>query len=152
MKEIIQHALAATQQLVDRKKIQVNLDLPEEVPPIAGDRDRLIQVMVNLISNAIKFCDPIIGRIRINLNVRPYHLRIDVTDNGVGISKKNQAIIFDEFRQVKDTTKGRPSGSGLGLAISKRIIKFHHGRIWVKSEQGKGSTFSFTLPLADISL
>jgi signal transduction histidine kinase len=74
-------------------------------------------------------------------------LKVDVRDNGIGISRKDQKIIFQEFQQVKDTSTGRPPGSGLGLAITKRIIDFHKGKIWVKSKPGKGSTFSFTLPL-----
>lgn len=151
MDQVIRHALSTTRQLLESKKIDVDLKLPEHVPTITGDSDRLVQVMVNLVSNAIKFCRPDRGLLTVKLSVRPYHLRVDVMDNGVGIGKKDQAIIFDEFRQVKSTGKGKPAGSGLGLAISKRIIKFHHGRIWVKSELNKGSTFSFTLPLADVS-
>jgi Na+/proline symporter/nitrogen-specific signal transduction histidine kinase len=151
MHQVIRQALSSTRQLLESKKIKVDLKLPDHVPTIAGDSDRLVQVMVNLISNAIKFCDPKKGLLTVKLSVRPYHLRVDVQDNGVGIIKKDQTIIFDEFRQVKSSGKGKPAGSGLGLAISKRIIKFHHGRIWVKSELNKGSTFSFTLPLADIS-
>jgi signal transduction histidine kinase len=150
MKRIVEQALSTTRQLVEQKRIAVDLKLPEHVPTIAGDGDRLMQVMVNLVSNAIKFCDPEKGRIGVFLAVRPYHLRVDVRDNGSGIRKKDQAIIFDEFRQIKRNAAGRPVGSGLGLAICKRIIKFHHGRIWVESEAGKGSTFSFTLPLADV--
>jgi signal transduction histidine kinase len=79
------------------------------------------------------------------------NLRVDVIDNGIGISKENQEIIFEKFRQVRDATRGRPAGSGLGLTITKRIIDHHKGEIWVESEPGKGSTFSFSLPLKNES-
>ena len=72
---------------------------------------------------------------------------MDVADNGIGIHKKDQAIIFEKFRQAKTEPKGRPAGTGLGLTITKQILEFHHGRIWVKSTPGKGTVFSFTLPI-----
>ena len=145
--EIIQDALTATDRLIQDKHINLSMHLPEQVPMVNGDRDRLMQVMVNLISNAVKFCDNNQGLIDIALFVENDHLRVDVKDNGIGISPEDQAIIFEKFRQVKDTERGRPSGTGLGLAITRHIIQFHSGEIHVESEPGKGSTFSFTLPL-----
>ncbi len=150
MREVIQDALIATGQLIQEKNIDVTLNLPQRVPETGGDRDRLIQVMVNLISNAAKFCDSVNGKIIINLKVKDTMLQVDVKDNGIGISRKNQKIIFEKFRQVKDTSRGRPAGSGLGLTITKRIINFHNGSIWVKSAPGQGSIFSFTLPIHSI--
>ena len=87
------------------------------------------------------------GRIAIKLTPENGSLRVDVADNGIGIQKKDQDIIFEKFRQVKTTSKGKPAGTGLGLAITKQIIEFHNGRIWVESDPGKGTVFSFTLPL-----
>ena len=152
IKEVILDALSATTQLIKEKNILIEHRLPERVPIITGDRDRLIQVMVNLVSNAVKFCDNNQGRIDVILNVEAKQLRVDVKDNGIGISAADTKIIFDEFRQIKDTTRGRPRGSGLGLAIAKRIIDFHGGRIWVESELGQGSTFSFVLPLEAMNI
>ena len=146
LRDIITDALTATQQLVQDKNIQIDRRLPERVPAIAGDRDRLIQVMVNLISNAVKFCEDGQGKILITVDVAQDQLKVDVKDNGIGISEADQKVIFEEFRQIKHTTRGRPHGSGLGLAIARRIIDFHGGNIWVDSKPGKGSTFSFTLP------
>ncbi len=146
-KEVIKDAISATSRLTQDNNIQVDLNLPDSITLIDGDRDRLIQVMVNLISNAAKFCGNTMGIISIYLTLKTDHLKIDVKDNGIGISRKNQKIIFQEFRQVKDSSMGRPAGSGLGLAITKKIIDFHKGNIRVKSKPGKGSTFSFTLPL-----
>ena len=137
--------------LILDKNIQLETDLPEQSPQIAGDRDRLIQVLVNLISNAVKFCDRDHGKITISLNVEADYLRTDVKDNGIGISPENHKIIFEKFQQVKDASKGRPVGTGVGLTITRRIIDFHRGKIWVQSELGKGATFSFRLPLAEFS-
>jgi signal transduction histidine kinase len=82
------------------------------------------------------------------MRVASDHVHISLSDNGIGISSKDQKIIFDKFRQVKSTAGGRPKGTGLGLAITRSIIAFHGGRIWVESSVGEGSTFHFTLPLA----
>ena len=149
LKQVIEEAAVSVNQLIFDKNIQLELDLPELVPLISGDRDRLIQVMVNLISNAVKFCDRDQGMIIISLKVEADYLRTDVKDNGIGISPEDQEIIFNKFQQVKDASRGRPSGTGVGLTITRRIIDFHRGKLWVQSEVGKGSTFSFTLPLTE---
>ena len=145
-KKIVADALTATQPLFEDKNIRIDRNLPENIPLITGDRDRLIQVMVNLISNAAKFCVDDQGHIVITVSLDPEQLTVHVMDNGIGISDANQRVIFEDFRQIAHATRGRPHGSGLGLAITKRIVEFHGGRIWVDSELGKGSTFSFTLP------
>jgi len=151
LKTVIKDAAVSVNQLILEKNIRLELNLPERAPLIAGDRDRLIQVMVNLISNAVKFCDHDQGIITISLTVEANDLRTDVTDNGIGISPEDQEIIFQKFQQVKDASRGRPSGTGVGLTITRHIIDFHRGKIWVHSELGKGSIFSFTLPLAEYS-
>jgi signal transduction histidine kinase len=127
--------------------VQLALDLPEKVPPVLADRDRLMQVMLNLISNAVKFCDRRAGRIAIRLHVLGDALRVDVHDNGVGIHPADQEIIFEKFRQVGDTLTEKPQGTGLGLPISRQIVQHFGGTLWVDSTLGEGSTFSFTLPL-----
>ena len=145
--DIITDAVTASAQLIRDNRIHLDQDLTPDIKLIRGDRDRLMQVMMNLISNAIKFCDRKNGRIKIKLTLGKDHVRVDVEDNGIGIHKKEQEIIFEKFRQAKTESKGRPAGTGLGLTITKQIIEFHHGRIWVKSKPGKGTVFSFTLPL-----
>jgi signal transduction histidine kinase len=144
--EIIQDAVASTRQLVEDKNITIDYELNDHTPPISGDRDRLVQVIVNLISNAVKFCDAHRGKITIRLTANTAQVQVDVQDNGIGIKAKDQSKIFEKFQQVKDPARGRPYGTGIGLTISKRIIDFHHGKIWVKSKPGMGSTFSFSLP------
>jgi len=146
-KEVIDDALQATRQFISDNRIELQISLADNLPELNGDRDRLIQVMVNLISNAVKFCRQPGGQIAIRGYVQDGNLTVEVQDNGVGIDPKDQKIIFEKFRQVKDTTRGRPQGSGLGLAITKSIIDHHGGRIWVVSKPPYGSTFIFTLPL-----
>jgi len=143
---VILEAVESTRQLIEEKKIALSMDLDEYLPTTYGDHDRLIQVMVNLISNAVKFCPSTDGTLAITLRSEKSDIRVDVKDNGIGISKKDRAIIFDKFRQVKSSETGRPAGSGLGLSITKHIVGFHKGRLWVKSKPGKGATFTFTLP------
>ncbi len=148
MLHVIQDAVAATRQLVSEKQIRLSLSLPPSVPNIAGDRDQLIQTMVNLISNAVKFCEPVSGRIRISMFQDRNQLRVSIRDNGIGISLENQQAVFEQFRQITSPTgRGRPPGSGLGLAITKRIIDHHKGRIWVESKLGEGANFIFELPV-----
>jgi Na+/proline symporter/signal transduction histidine kinase len=147
MREVIEDAVSSTSQLIKDKNLKLNLKLLDNCPEISGDRDRLIQVMVNIISNAVKFCEEGSGKITIRLNIKKEHLRVDVIDTGIGIRTEDQAIIFEKFRQVKNTRKGRPTGTGLGLTITKRIIEHHGGTIWVESEEDKGATFSFVLPV-----
>ena len=146
MGEVISEAVSATHQLVEEKKIALDTDLVQPMPEIEGDRDRLVQVMVNLISNAVKFCEPEKGRIEIRAVQREEGLRIDVSDNGPGIPEEAKESIFEEFRQLRSETRGRPQGTGLGLSICRRIVAFHNGRIWAESQPEKGATFSFFIP------
>jgi Na+/proline symporter/nitrogen-specific signal transduction histidine kinase len=147
MREVVEDSVAAVSQLFKDSNIELDVRMPNEVPPIVADRDRLMQVMLNLLSNAAKFCERPGGRVVVGLARDGSFLRVDVSDNGVGISQADQDVIFDKFRQVGDTLTQKPKGSGLGLAISRQIIDHFGGRLWVKSRLGEGSTFSFTVPL-----
>jgi Na+/proline symporter/signal transduction histidine kinase len=145
--EVIRDAVSTTSQLLRESGAALTLDLPAAVPPVQADRDRLMQVMLNLISNAAKFCDPQEGRIEIAVRVLPEALRVDVRDNGLGIAEADHELIFEKFRQVGDTLTGKPQGTGLGLPISRQIVQHFGGSLWVDSSPGTGATFSFTLPL-----
>jgi len=147
LREICREALAAVRPLMDDRHIDLSFDLPHQAPLVRGDRDRLVQAVLNLLSNAVKFCDSSGGRIGFRLAVHPYHLQVDVSDNGVGIRSDDLKIIFEEFRQARNAPLGRPAGSGLGLAITRRIVEHHGGRIWAESQPHAGSTFTFTLPI-----
>ncbi|HUF81353.1 MAG TPA: HAMP domain-containing sensor histidine kinase, partial [Burkholderiales bacterium] len=147
MRDVVEDSLAAVSQLLKERNIRLETNLPQRVPPIVADRDRLMQVMLNLLSNAAKFCGRPGGRIAVALAHQGAHLRVDVTDNGAGIGEADQEVIFEKFRQVGDTLTQKPRGSGLGLAISRQIIDHFGGRLWVRSRPGEGSTFSFTVPV-----
>ena len=146
LKDVIEEAVSATGQLVTEKQLDMRVHLPDGISPVKGDRDQLIQAMVNLISNAVKFCDPQVGRIDIRLESGAGELNVSVADNGIGISKADQEHIFDRFHQVADPSRGRPAGTGLGLSITRRIIRHHQGELQVRSQPGKGATFFFSLP------
>jgi signal transduction histidine kinase len=146
LEEVIKDAVTSTRQLIHDKNININLDIDPHIPTVSGDRDRLVQVMVNLISNAVKFCEADRGYISVRLRIKLDHLLVEVEDNGIGIKPENLNRVFEPFHQVKNPTRGRPMGTGIGLTITKRIIDFHHGRIWAESTPGKGAIFSFTLP------
>ncbi len=146
LSEVVTEALDSVSQLFLEKKIELTQKVPHESVFIRADRDRIIQVVINLISNAVKFCEPENGKVTVHLTKNRTSIRMDVTDNGPGIPNSEQKHIFEKFYQLQDLNKGKPGGSGLGLAICQRIIKYHGGKIWVKSSPGVGATFSFTLP------
>jgi hypothetical protein len=147
LREVIDDAVSATSQLFRDRNVRVATRLPPAVPLVTADRDRLMQVMLNFLSNAVKFCRPHDGRVTVTLSEVPGALQVDVADNGIGISEENQQIIFEKFRQVGDTLTEKPQGTGLGLPICRHIIHHFGGRLWVMSTLGAGATFSFTLPL-----
>jgi signal transduction histidine kinase len=143
--DIIGRAIAATASLSEGKGLPVRAHLDDALPTIIGDADRLIQVVINLLSNAIKFTDQ--GAITCRARGVDGAVEVSVTDTGAGISAEDQPKVFEQFVQVGDTLTGKPTGTGLGLPICKQIIEHHGGRIWVESELGRGSTFTFTLPI-----
>ena len=149
LREIVEDALSSTSQLFTDKQIAIETALPPDLPPVDADRDRLLQVMLNLLSNAAKFCHDDGGRVRVSIAREAGSLRVDVTDNGIGISADDQLVIFEKFRQVGDTLKRKPHGTGLGLPICRQIVRHFGGRLWVESAPGQGATFAFTLPCRD---
>src|SRR3989338_8070227 len=131
----------------EKKELRLSFDADLSLPKIWGDSDKLIQVLVNLISNAIKFTPK--GGI-ISLHARPEDgawVLIRVQDSGCGIPKSKQKEIFDRFKQLKSFAKEKSEGLGLGLAIAKEIVELHSGQIWVQSEVDKGSAFFVHLPI-----
>ena len=145
MAEVIERATSATSSLFEAKKLTLVRELEPDLPSITGDQDRLIQVVINLISNAVKFTDS--GTIKCALRRDGDDLVVSVTDSGIGIAPADQPKVFEKFKQVGDTLTDKPKGTGLGLPICKEIVEYHGGRVWVESHLGKGSTFSFTLPI-----
>ncbi|RZV66893.1 MAG: HAMP domain-containing protein, partial [Candidatus Scalindua sp. SCAELEC01] len=142
--EIIERAAIITGNFFEEKRVKLILDIEEGLPKIVGDKNRLIQVVINLISNAVKFTEE--GSITCMVRKRGNDILVSIVDTGIGIDIVDQKKIFDKFKQVGDTLKGKPKGTGLGLPICKKLVEHHGGRIWVESQLGKGSTFSFNLP------
>ena len=157
VEEIIRDVTKSQHQLLREKSLRMNLDIDPDLPPVFVDRDRIQQVITNLLANAVKF-SLVGGEVRVAVEVlegrrtgeRPDWIKLSVSDQGIGIEEKHFEMIFDKFRQVsEDTLEDKPSGTGLGLPICKEIVSYYGGNIWVESCRGRGSTFSFTLPKAD---
>jgi signal transduction histidine kinase len=117
----------------------------ERLDYVRADERKVRQVVLNLLSNAIKFT-PEGGRIEVRAKPVDGSVEVSVTDTGVGIAPEDQEAIFEEFRQV-GTADQKVEGTGLGLALSRKFVELHGGRIWVKSQIGAGSTFTFTIPM-----
>ncbi|MBN1220178.1 MAG: GAF domain-containing sensor histidine kinase [Anaerolineae bacterium] len=130
-----------------KKNLTLALNVERPIPPLSADPDRLKQVMVNLVDNAIKYnCKG--GKVEIFLSCNQVRVQVSVHDTGKGIPPKELGVVFDKFYRRQDDEKV-PQGAGLGLSITKKIIEAHNGDIWVQSEVGAGSTFTFSLPLLD---
>jgi PAS domain S-box-containing protein len=129
-----------------RNEHTLTAELPGALPIIVADEERFRQVVLNLVNNAIKFTHPG-GRITLRARIERYNLVVEVQDSGVGISPDKQKVLFEPYRSLEGDE--RLSGLGLGLSLSKTLVELHGGKIWVKSERGKGSTFGFSIPLAE---
>jgi len=146
---VIDDALAAARGIIAERGIRLEVDLPDDLPHVHADPDRLTQVVVNLVSNAVKFCDADAGVVSVSTHATRHHLRIDVHDNGPGLAPNESTLIFERFHQSSDMMTDRPRGTGLGLPICRQIVEYFGGRIWADSAPGEGATFSFTVPIAE---
>ena len=132
--------------LARSKGIELFRELSDDFPIVQADEGRMRQILLNLLSNAIKFTSQG-GKVTVIVDlVENDVVQVQVADTGIGIKKEHQDIIFSEFRQVDESYARRYEGTGLGLALTKRLVELHGGSIWVESEEGKGSTFTFTFP------
>jgi K+-sensing histidine kinase KdpD/CheY-like chemotaxis protein len=143
--EVAERAIAATTSLFEQKGIKLIKMINPDVPDITGDADKLIQVVINLFSNAVKFTEK--GAVNCEVSCDRNEVTVSVTDTGIGIAPEDYEAVFEQFKQVGgDTLTDKPKGTGLGLPICKEIVEHHGGHIWVESKLGKGSTFSFSIP------
>lgn len=149
LSEILKHSVSTTEILFQECPVDLVGDFPDDLPPVLGDHGRLIQVTINLISNAAKFTEE--GEVRIAAGVEGESVTVRVIDSGIGVPEGKSEEIFETFRQLGNTLTGKPQGSGLGLAISREIIEFHGGRIWHKPAPGGGSVFAFSIPILSLS-
>ena len=144
--ELAAQALLTTAELFRERGAVVVLLRPSHGPVLRADADRLLQVMINLLSNAAKFMPQTEGRVEVRVTAGPLAATVEVQDNGVGVPPEQQALVFEKFRQGGDAAK-RPQGTGLGLPISRQIIEHFGGRLWLRSEGAQGACFGFDLPL-----
>jgi GAF domain-containing protein len=145
IQDIAQTVRSTLEPLASDKKLGFKVEIAPQLPSGHGDGRRLTQVLINLVGNAIKFTDA--GEVAIKAEAHNGSFHVSVRDTGPGISSADQARLFQEFQQADNAITKKKGGTGLGLAISKRIIEMHGGRIWVESQPGQGSTFTFTLPV-----
>jgi signal transduction histidine kinase len=145
IESVVETVRSATESLAQNKKLALKTDVAKCLPIGLGDEQRLTQVLLNLVGNAIKFTDA--GEVRVTAKAVNGHFNISVTDTGPGIPEQEQVLIFEQFHQVDSSLTKATGGTGLGLAIAKQIAEMHGGRIWVESTPGKGSTFQMELPI-----
>lgn len=145
MPDIIRNALATVESLAAEKQLKLITDIEPELPMGKGDEQRLLQVLLNLVGNAIKFTNT--GEVSVNAMLKDELFYVAISDTGPGIGEEDQLAIFDEFQQVDNSSTREQGGTGLGLAITKKIILMHGGEIGVHSSIGNGSTFWFRIPL-----
>ncbi len=145
LRELLTHAVQTTAEMFRERGAAVALDLPDAVPPMRLDADRMTQVLMNLLSNAAKFLPPRGGRVEVRLRRQDAGLRVEVRDNGSGVAPAQHALIFEKFRQGGDAAH-RPQGTGLGLPISRQIVEHFGGRMWIEPAPGAGACFVFELP------
>ena len=143
---LIERATREMVPLIEAKKIALTKKIDEKLPEIRIDRERMLQVLRNVVGNALKFT-PGGGQVKILAQQINGEVKVSVTDTGPGVPKENLSSIFDKFHQAPFRHPGQSKGTGLGLAIAKHIIQAHGGRIWAESEPGKGSSFVFVLPV-----
>ncbi|HWY21697.1 MAG TPA: hybrid sensor histidine kinase/response regulator [Candidatus Acidoferrum sp.] len=151
--ELVQQAVAMLRPTADEKKVGLEIGLDQRLALVLADPDRVLEVLINLLDNAIKFT-PAEGSVMVQasmVDADPGYIYISVTDTGRGIGPEAKALIFERLYQDPDSVDNNRSGLGLGLFICREIVRLHKGRIWVSSELGQGSTFTFTLPIYSLS-
>jgi signal transduction histidine kinase len=143
----LENAMTLVRERGARHGVALNMHVDEALNSITADERKFKQILLNLLSNAVKFT-PAGGKVELRGKQLADCVEVSVTDTGIGISAADQALIFEEFRQVGGDYAGKPEGTGLGLTLARKFVEMHGGRIWVESELGKGSTFSFTVPMS----
>jgi signal transduction histidine kinase len=144
IESVLETVRSATESLAQNKKLALKTEVAKSLPIGFGDEQRLTQVLLNLVGNAIKFTDT--GEVRVTAKAVNAYFNVSVSDTGPGIPMEYQARIFEQFHQVDSSNTKAKGGTGLGLAIAKQIVEMHGGRIWVESNPGKGATFQMELP------
>ncbi|MCX5706643.1 MAG: HAMP domain-containing sensor histidine kinase [Candidatus Omnitrophica bacterium] len=147
MNSVVREIVKNMMPVSNKKGLGLILALDDKLPLVRFDRDKIIQVLTNLVNNALKFTEK--GNVTIATSLGDNIIRVSVKDTGPGIKKEDLPRLFRQFEQLDKSSERKTSGTGLGLAISKEIIEKHKGKIWADSEPGKGTTFSFVLPVKE---
>jgi len=143
LRDVTSLVLGISQSIVGRKAIELRNEVPEDLPPVLGDEDRLQQILYNLVGNGIKFTDS--GFVSVSARMENGVVMVSVRDTGIGIPENKQKVIFESFEQLDSSAARKYGGTGIGLAITKQMVELHQGTIWVDSHPGEGSEFTFTL-------
>ncbi|MDO8885391.1 response regulator [Candidatus Oleimmundimicrobium sp.] len=151
IKSMIHDVVSTFQRFINEKKMEIEIKVPDKLPNILADHDRIIQVLNNLVSNSIKYTPPN-GKVVVEVCEKGNYIVVSISDTGVGISTKDQEKLFTKFYRVDSSLIQETGGSGLGLSICKTIIERHGGKIWVESKEEKGSKFSFSLPALKVEV
>jgi signal transduction histidine kinase len=144
--DLVSEVKAELEPIIMRSKLVVTLDLPKDLKPIASDRQKVKQILLNLLSNALKFTHHGSVTIAARRNPKERTVTLSVTDTGIGVAPADQDKIFEDFRQLDNSPTRAYGGTGLGLSICRRLAQMLDGRISLRSQVGKGSTFTLTLP------
>jgi signal transduction histidine kinase len=144
VREIIQTAAATAEALLIEKPVALKIHIEENLPLVTGDRQRILQIMLNLLSNACKFTES--GFIEINARLENSEILFSIKDTGPGIPSEDHAAVFEPFKQT-ETGLRQGAGTGLGMPISKSLVEAHGGQLWLESIPSKGTTFYVTLPV-----
>jgi len=142
----ISNAMTLIRERAQRHGIALGLDADAQLGEIVADERKFKQILLNLLTNAVKFT-PDGGRIDVRARRDAENVTVGVHDTGIGIAPEDQEAVFEEFRQVGRSYTSKQEGTGLGLTLTRKFVELHGGRIWLESEPGKGSTFTFTIPV-----
>jgi signal transduction histidine kinase len=142
---VVDNVLTLMKERATRGSVRLDKEVADDIDTITADERKVKQVLINLLTNGVKFTRPG-GTVTVRVRRAAQDVVISVADTGIGIAKADQEIIFEEFRQATGEYTRKQEGTGLGLTLCRRLVELHGGRIWVESELGRGSTFSFTLP------
>ncbi|MCK5361660.1 MAG: HAMP domain-containing histidine kinase, partial [Gammaproteobacteria bacterium] len=145
IQEVIHTGLTAVESLGAEKNLLLKVTMPQDLPVGRGDEQRITQAFLNIVGNAMKFTEK--GEIHVQVSADNGNFVVAVSDTGPGISESERNRIFEEFQQADSSSTRSKGGTGLGLAIATRMVELHGGRVWVESTLGKGSTFTFSVPI-----
>ena len=146
IEEVISEVTQTLTPMISQKGLRLITEMPDEIPEIYNDRKKILQILLNLVNNAVKFTNK--GEVKIDCTIDNSNLEVSVSDTGIGIKKEKMDHLFEAFRQVDGSAQRSYEGAGLGLYLSRKLVALLGGKIWAESQDGKGSRFTFTIPVS----